>query len=67
MHPMDQGDAVIMIEQDQIDFLKPVRRDEIIPMNENDEDESRTASTTRESLTSLVELYPGFSRDQPGE
>jgi len=46
--------------------MKPVRREEAGHMTENDEDESRTASTTRESLTSLVEAYPGFSRDQPG-
>jgi hypothetical protein len=34
--------------------------------NEEMEDDNRT-STTHESLTSLVEVFPGFSRDQPGK
>jgi hypothetical protein len=47
----------------QDDYSKTVRRDEDV-IDVTDDDNQTT--TTHESMTSLAEGFPGFSRDQPG-
>jgi hypothetical protein len=49
----------------QDDFMKMLRRDVVEEVNDEVDDDNRT-TTTHESLTSLVEDFPGFARDQPG-
>jgi len=43
-----------------------LRRDAVEEVNDEVDDDNRT-TTTHESLTSLVEDFPGFARDQPGK
>ena len=46
--------------------MKMLRRDVVEEVNDEVDDDNRT-TTTHESLTSLVEDFPGFARDQPGK